>query len=125
MRLGDKATTPHDFERTQPLATPQKIKKRSLKKEKVSVITNPKYRYRVPPDYPQRALDLRQEGVVIVHAKVLENGKVGALKIERSSGYILLDTATLSALKKWEFEPSYRDGKAEVSWVEIPVRFVP
>ena len=82
------------------------------------------YRRRVPPVYPRRALDLGQEGVVVLHAEVTPTGRPRNLKVANSSGHRLLDAAALAAVRKWEFEPRREDGAVITSWVRVPVRFV-
>lgn len=78
---------------------------------------------RVQPEYPSRALRLRQEGVVLLHVLVSEDGSQQSVKIVRPSGYDLLDNAALKAVQKWRFEPTQRNGQAIKSWIEIPIEF--
>ncbi len=89
-----------------------------------STLNKAKYRKRTPPNYPRRALDLGQQGVVTLAALIEPNGRPGMLKIEQSSGHRLLDKAALAAVKKWEFEPLVQDGRKTSSWVQVPVRFI-
>jgi protein TonB len=111
--------------------TPQKIEKPSQAKpnhnrgkQKSSVIHEAQYRRQAAPIYPRRSLELGQEGIVTLHAKIHPNGLPQSLKIAKSSGYRLLDMAALAAVKKWEFEPTNVNGSAISSWVRVPVRFV-
>jgi TonB family protein len=83
----------------------------------------PKYRENVHPRYPMLARSRGEEGVVLVSAEVLANGKVGGLRIKKTSGYRLLDQSALEAVKNWKFEPARRMGIPFAVWVEIPVRF--
>ncbi len=89
-----------------------------------SVIHEANYRKQTAPLYPQRAFELGQEGTVTLHAEVMTNGLPGALKVMESSGYRLLDTAAVAAVKQGEFEPTNVNGRAIVSWVKVPVNFV-
>ena len=93
-------------------------------KQKSSVVHEAKYRRQTPPSYPRRAVELRQEGTVVLHVEVLSSGLPRAMKVAQSSGYRLLDTAALTAVKKWEFEPTSVDGVEVAAWVRVPVRFV-
>lgn len=83
----------------------------------------PKYRENAHPRYPMLARSRGEEGVVLLSAEVLANGKVGGLRIKRTSGYELLDQSALKAVKQWRFEPATRMGLSITVWVEIPVRF--
>lgn len=89
-----------------------------------SLIGEARFRKQTPPRYPRRALELGQQGTVILHAKIMADGAPGTLKIAESSGHRLLDKAALSAVKKWQFEPTHEDGSAITSWVSVPVSFV-
>ena len=88
------------------------------------VIHQARYRRRIPPDYPRRAFELGQQGMVTLHAEVLPSGFPDELKVAKSSGYRLLDVAALAAVRKWEFEPTTINGSAVTSWVRVPVHFV-
>ncbi|TNE39171.1 MAG: TonB family protein [Alphaproteobacteria bacterium] len=89
-----------------------------------TVVHEARYRHQVPPVYPARALDLGQQGMVTLHARVQPDGRPDALKIVKSSGHRLLDMAALSAVKKWRFEPTSINGALVTSWVRVPVKFV-
>ncbi len=73
-----------------------------------------------PAQFYPGTFDLGQQGVVMLHAEVMPNGKPKTLKVFKSSGHRLLDKAALSAVKKWEFETD----PTQVTWVSVPVRFV-
>lgn len=91
--------------------------------EVVTKIKEAQYRKKIPPNYPNRALELGQQGVVTLHAKVMPSGHPDEIKVASSSGYRLLDKAALAAVKKWEFVPTNINGQATVSWVSVPVNF--
>lgn len=88
------------------------------------VIREPRYRYPPsPPRFPPRALELNQQGTVIVRALVGPDGASEAIVVWRSSGYALLDAAALRAVRGWAFEPASVGGRRIAAWVEVPVRF--
>ena len=89
-----------------------------------TVIHKANYRRWKSPVYPRRALELGQEGMVTLHAEVSPDGFPRQLKVVESSGHSLLDMAALTAVKRWEFEPTSVHGDAVSSWVRVPVRFV-
>jgi protein TonB len=96
----------------------------ALGEQNSTIIHKANYRSQTPPLYPQRSYELGQQGTVILLAQINHNGKPKSLKIEESSGYQLLDSAALAAVKQWEFEPIRIKERAIVSWVRVPVRFV-
>lgn len=66
---------------------------------------------RVPPEYPQRALERRLEGMVAVTFLVEKDGSVTAPKVAHSVRGSQFRGAALRAIRQWRFEPSYRDGR--------------
>ncbi len=76
-----------------------------------------------PPIYPRLARQNGWEGTVQVRAIVLPSGKSHTLEIQKSSGFEILDTAAINAVRSWKFIPAY-DGNIPVkSIVDVPVRF--
>ncbi len=83
--------------------------------------------YRVPPRppvYPRQAQRRGQQGEVLLRVDLSARGEVAAIRIERSSGYRLLDGAAEKAVRGWQFKPALKDGVAVASYVRIPVNFV-
>jgi len=87
-------------------------------------MAKPRYRENAPPVYPPAARLYGQEGVVLICAEILPEGRTGVLKIKTSSGYALLDHSALETVRTWSFEPARRMGQPVAVWVDIPVRFV-
>lgn len=85
---------------------------------------NPRFRFPpTPPHYPRISIAREEEGVVLVRALVDPAGAPQRVLVFKSSGYPNLDEAALDAVRRWRFEPMRRDGRAVVSWVQVPVRF--
>lgn len=78
-----------------------------------------------PPDYPAAAIRGNQEGIVRLLIYVLPNGHVADVKIERSSGFPLLDNAAVrKARAAWSFLPATSgSGQAIAAWGTYDVRF--
>ena len=83
----------------------------------------PRYRENRPPFYPSAARQRGWEGDVLIAAEVRSDGRIGAARIKRSSGYASLDQSALDAVRGWRFEPARRMGSPVDAWVEIPIRF--
>jgi protein TonB len=83
----------------------------------------PLYRENTPPVYPELARVRGYEGVVLVSTEILPNGTVGSLKIKKSSGYTILDQATIEAVKQWKFEPAKKMGKPYATWRDHVIKF--
>ncbi len=79
--------------------------------------------YQVKPHYPESARRAGAQGVTLLRIKVLENGRVGQVLIEKSAGYRDLDFSAAEAVKKWLFEPARRGKDAVAVWVLLPVKF--
>lgn len=77
------------------------------------------------PVYPAAARRAEQEGVVTLLLYIDEEGQVQSAKIEKSSGFTLLDEAAYKqALKGWRFKPAKKNGVPYAVWHSIPVEFV-
>jgi TonB family protein len=83
----------------------------------------PNYKVNPKPNYPMIARRNGYEGLVLLRVYVLQSGEVGEIKLERSSGYKVLDKAALQAVKDWVFIPAKKNGVSISSWVTVPIRF--
>ena len=68
----------------------------------------------VPPSYPALAQQARVQGVVIMDARIDEQGMVSDVRTLRSIP--LLDQAAVDAVKQWQYAPTLLNG------VAVPVR---
>jgi periplasmic protein TonB len=107
-----------------PLLSSKHKTNKQTKEGPFSEIKEATYRKQFPPTYPRRALELGQQGNIILHALVKPDGFPAELKIIDSSGHSLLDKAALAAVRKWEFEPTNNNGTAITDWVRVPIEFV-
>jgi protein TonB len=83
----------------------------------------PRYRDNRPPVYPSAARQRGYEGNVLIAAEIRNDGRIGTIRVKRSSGYASLDNSAVEAVKAWRFEPAKRMGSPVDAWVEIPIRF--
>lgn len=83
----------------------------------------PDYRINPKPRYPMIARRSGYEGVVLLRVWVMENGKVGKIELERSSGYEMLDQSAINAVKGWVFIPGKKNGVPISSWIMVPIKF--
>ena len=88
------------------------------------VIAYPLYKENSPPAYPEIARARGYEGIVLVSAEILPDGRVGNMKIRKSSGYAILDQSAIEAVKPWKFEPAKKSGNPFTVWVELPIKFI-
>jgi protein TonB len=79
--------------------------------------------YQVKPRYQESARKIGAQGVTLLRVRVLENGHVGDVLIEKSAGFRDLDFAAAEAVKKWLFEPARRGKEPVQAWVLLPVKF--
>ena len=68
--------------------------------------------HRVNPVYPMVAQVEGVQGAVKLLVTVTKEGKVGAVKVARSSGDARLDASAVNAVKQWRYEPAVQDGIA-------------
>jgi protein TonB len=79
--------------------------------------------YQVKPRYPESARKIGAQGITLLRVRVLENGHVGEVLIEKSAGFHELDSSAAEAVKKWLFEPARRGKDPVQVWVLLPVKF--
>ncbi|MBI4831224.1 MAG: energy transducer TonB [Candidatus Lindowbacteria bacterium] len=83
----------------------------------------PAYMSNPKPEYPRDARRNGQEGTVVLLVEVLPNGNVREISIDKSSGFELLDSAAIKAVRKWRFVPAKNGTSSTSAWVKIPVEF--
>lgn len=66
----------------------------------------------VRPEFPWQSIQNKESGMTTVRLRVDDQGKVLRASIERSSGFVRLDTAAEEALSLCRFEPA-RDGQGK------------
>jgi protein TonB len=77
------------------------------------------------PDYPATSIRQNEQGKVLLLIYVLPNGKVGDVKVSRSSGYPRLDASAMrEARESWRFLPAKDgSGQAVAAWGTFEVAF--
>ena len=96
----------------------------STGEEEALVEAKPSYKKNSPPPYPLLARKRGYEGTVVLEVLVTREGRVGNIRVFRSSGYKILDKAALKAVRHWIFEPGRRGNTPIEMWVKVPIRFV-
>ncbi|KUG22790.1 ferric siderophore transport system, periplasmic binding protein tonb [hydrocarbon metagenome] len=89
-----------------------------------TTIAYPLYKKNTPPVYPAIARIRGYEGIVLLSAEVLPDGRVGNMKIRKSSGYAILDRSAMEAVRPWKFEPAKKSGNPFTVWVDLPIKFI-
>lgn len=88
------------------------------------LIKRPQFKVRPSqPRYPRIAKRRGMEGNVLIEIWLDEDGNQIKQSVLKSSGFDLLDTAALTAVKKWHFNGYQNDGVALAHRVRIPVHF--
>jgi protein TonB len=76
------------------------------------------------PEYPPASRRAGEEGTVTLSAYVLESGRVGEVKVVKSSGFDKLDEAAVKEVQRnWRFVPGKEDGKPVAMWHTFQVTF--
>jgi periplasmic protein TonB len=75
------------------------------------------------PEYPVSEIRQGHEGTVLLALQILPNGRVGAVRIEQSSGFLKLDDAAAKEARKWRMKPGTSDGAAMAMWKKVPIKF--
>lgn len=75
------------------------------------------------PFYPPQVIREGGEGTVMLSIYILADGRVGEVKLDRSSGHAKLDESAMREAKRWRFVPGTSDGKPMAMWKQVPVTF--
>lgn len=75
------------------------------------------------PEYPLIARRRGFQGTVVLEVMVKRNGRVGDLKILKSSGFKVLDRAASASVREWMFKPAIKENEEIEMWVRVPVCF--
>lgn len=75
------------------------------------------------PLYPASEIRAEHTGTVLLAVYVLENGRVGDVRLEQSSGYQKLDDSALREARRWRLKPGMRNGVPVAMWKQIPITF--
>jgi len=75
------------------------------------------------PDYPASEIRGGHAGTVLLSIYVLENGRIGDVRIDQSSGFPKLDAAAAREAKRWRLKPGTHDGIPTAMWKTIPITF--
>ena len=90
------------------------------------VIVQPQGDPRFPftePEYPTPDIRMGHEGTVWLSIEILPNGRVGAVRIDQTSGFARLDESAVREARKWRMKPGMQDGVASPMWKRVPVTF--
>jgi periplasmic protein TonB len=90
------------------------------------VIVQPQGDPRFPltePEYPAPDIRMGHEGTVWLTIEILPNGRVGAVRIDQTSGFARLDDAAVREARKWRMKPGTQDGIAIAMYKRVPVTF--
>jgi len=76
-----------------------------------------------PPEYPAAATRQGWTGKVVLRVRVLPDGSAGGVEVKKSSGYKVLDTAAINAVKGWKFSPAKRGNTPVEGGVNVTLDF--
>jgi protein TonB len=75
------------------------------------------------PPYPPSEIRQGHEGTVLLSLQILADGRVGEVKLDRSSGFPKLDESAMREAKRWRFIPGTSDGSPQAMWKQVPITF--
>ena len=75
------------------------------------------------PVYPRLAIKKRLQGDVILTVSIQPTGAVNRVTLKRSSGFKLLDSAAMDAVRHWRYEPLPEDALPVTRSDQIPINF--
>jgi protein TonB len=75
------------------------------------------------PAYPERAREHGEQGRVTIRVNVSADGTPLDVDVLATSGHPSLDSAALSAVRRWRFIPATQAGVPVQAMAEVPIRF--
>lgn len=75
------------------------------------------------PAYPPQDVRIGNTGTVLLSVLVMPDGRVGEVRLDRSSGHARLDASALNEARRWRFKPGTQDGAAVPMWKQLPITF--
>lgn len=76
---------------------------------------------KVPPVYPQQALQMKIQGPVQIMATISKDGNISNMKL--LSGDAILARAAMDAVKQWKYKPYYLDNQPVEIQTQVTVNF--
>ena len=95
---------------------------RDIYRPGVGGVTAPMLLERIEPIYPEAARKARMEGTVVLEATITATGDVDAVRVVASAGPIL-DSAAVSAVRRWVYKPATLHGRAVAVFLTVTVKF--
>jgi protein TonB len=86
-------------------------------------LARPRYDRNPKPRYPRIARRRGYEGLVVLKVEILPDGRVGKVRVKRSSGHHILDKSALKTVKMWRFIPARQGDDPIRMWAEVPIKF--
>lgn len=102
----------------------QAVSKEAPKPAAPAAVTKPKGKAtNSKPEYPAASIRAGEEGVVGINIYVTEDGRVGDVKLEKTSGFERLDDAVLKHVKRsWKFTPCMEGEKPVACWYPLNLK---
>lgn len=75
------------------------------------------------PSYPEIARRRGEQGRVMLRVSVGPDGTPLEVDVQNTSGYPILDSAALNAVRQWRFIPAMQAGAPVRAVAEVPIRF--
>jgi len=88
-----------------------------------AIIDDVEYVYQSKPRYPPKAKKARLQGIVYLMVLIDEEGNPKDVRVHRSSGFEMLDTAAREAVGTFRFRPHRVNGVAHRARAIVPVQF--
>jgi protein TonB len=78
--------------------------------------------FRVQPDYPSLARQVRVQGQVVLRAVISREGTIENLQV--LSGHPMLVRAAVEAVRQWKYRPYLLNGEPVEVETEVKVNFI-
>ena len=122
-RMAERADVQRTVDQPTPMTLPRTAV--SVSPAVAGLEQGPDFAGNPPPEFPELARQNGWYGTVLLRLWIDETGRVTDVRVEKSSGYGVLDAAAVNAVKRWRGRPARHNARPVATEELLPVVFRP
>jgi protein TonB len=122
-RIAERADVQRPVDQPTPITLPRTAV--SVPPAVAGLEQGPDFAGNPPPEFPELARQNGWYGTVLLKLWIDDDGRVVEVRVEKSSGYGVLDAAAVNAVKRWRGRPARHNARPVATEELLPVVFRP